>query len=89
MGTTAMADAKWIGDTEYVDRALAAYHRAKRSPGEVYKQPSRSDSGEVEHASKRYVVLANVNGILAVYRIKVDGFLKRLKRWPAALDQAS
>jgi hypothetical protein len=89
MGTTAMADVQWIDDTAYIDRAMAAYYRAKRSPQEVYQQPSRSDSGAVEYAGKRYVVLANVNGILAVYRIKVDGFLKRLRRWPAALNQDS
>ena len=34
----------------------------------------------------RYVVLRNVNGILSVYRVRNDGKLKGLRRWPAALN---
>jgi hypothetical protein len=67
-----------------VSRAFAAYFReATWSP----PQPSNS-SGVVEHKGKQYVVLENVNGVLAVYRIRNNGYLKQLKRWPAALGEA-
>jgi hypothetical protein len=38
-------------------------------------------------AALEYVVLRDGSRTLAVYRIKNDGHLHRLKRWPAALDQ--
>jgi hypothetical protein len=48
-----------------------------------------TDSETVELDGRQYVVLANVNGLLAVYRIKPDGLLRRLKRWPRALDASA
>jgi hypothetical protein len=36
---------------------------------------------------KRYVVLRNTKGVLAVYRVRNDGILKGLRRWPAALEE--
>jgi hypothetical protein len=39
----------------------------------------------VSEAGRRYVVLSNANGILAAYRVRPDGILKRLKRWPPEL----
>jgi hypothetical protein len=60
-------------------RAFAAYFRS----GGI-DQPANS-SGVVEHNGKAYVVLENVNGILAVYRVRNDGMLKRLRRWPSDL----
>ena len=65
-------------------RALAAYFRA----GSV-NQPGETVA--VEHAGKWYIVLANVNGVLAVYRIReVNGepVLKGLKRWPEEVTKA-
>lgn len=41
---------------------------------------------EVHHDGLHYVRLANVNGTLAVYRVSNAGQLRRLKRWPSALD---
>jgi hypothetical protein len=35
---------------------------------------------------RKYVVLRNVSGILCVYRVRTDGRLKGLKRWPSALE---
>lgn len=64
-------------------RAVAAYFRAEGWNPRA-GQPG-ADSGEIERAGKRYVVLRNCNDILAVYRIRNDGMLKRLKRWPAGL----
>ncbi len=41
-----------------------------------------------EHEGKHYVVLnlKNVNGILAVYRVRNTGVLKGLKRWPQEIE---
>lgn len=59
---------------------MAAYFRSGGN-----EQPS-ADSRVVLHNDLQYVVLTNVNGTLAVYRIRNDGMLKRLKRWPETLD---
>jgi len=67
--------------TDPVARALSAWYRQ-----EGFQQPS-SDSGLVEHNGKEYVVLRNVTGVLGVFRIRPNGALKRLKRWPAALEE--
>jgi hypothetical protein len=61
-------------------RAFAAYFRSGGT-----EQPS-SASGVVVHDGKDYVQLFNVAGTLAIYRVKPDGSLKRLRRWPAELD---
>jgi hypothetical protein len=37
-------------------------------------------------AGLSYVVLRNARGLLAVYRVRNDGMLKGLKRWPAEID---
>lgn len=66
-------------DERLVTRAFAAYFRA----GGI-DQPANY-SGVVLHDGKRYVVLVNAGGFLAVYRVRNDGMLKRLRRWPAAL----
>jgi hypothetical protein len=67
-------------------RALSAYFR-KDSGGGSLDQPGAVDT--VEHKGLRYVRLANVNGILAVYRVRVvngDEVLKGLRRWPRELE---
>ena len=48
-------------------------------------QPRISDSGLQTVGGKDYVVLRNVRGVLKVYRVRNDGVLKGLKRWPAEL----
>jgi hypothetical protein len=68
-----------IDEQDVTRRAFAAYFRS----GGI-DQPAKS-SGVVEHNGKAYVVLENVNGILAVYRVRNDGMLKRLRRWPSDL----
>ena len=66
-----------------VRRALAAYYRSAGSDG--YDKPANT-SGEAEHDGHRYVVLRNTGGVLAVYRIRNDGKLKRLRRWPTEIN---
>lgn len=73
-------------DDGLIRRAIAAVARdAARLGGEMI-QPSK-DSGVQEVNGRKYVVLRNVAGILAVYRVRTDGILKGLKRWPKELDQ--
>ncbi len=68
-------------------RALRAYFVAakRNNPNGTPDQPANS-SGLRTHEGKQYVVLENVNGILAVYRVRNDGMLKSLKRWPDSLS---
>jgi hypothetical protein len=68
----------------YVERAMAAYWRSAKDDG-LLIQPANTSSVQ-EYDGKEYVVLRNVNGILAVYRITNAGQLKRLKRWPTELE---
>lgn len=62
-------------------RAFAAWFR-----GGAADIPS-NDSEVVAHAGHWYVVLRGGRGpndrALAVYRLKNDGVLRRLRRWPA------
>jgi hypothetical protein len=70
-----------VGISEFTSRACRAWFKS----GSNVDQPS-NDSGEVSIAGKNYVVLRNVRGIMAVYRMRNDGALKRLKRWPEGLN---
>jgi hypothetical protein len=65
-----------------VARAFSAYFRTS---GENAAIPN-SGSDMYEHNGKHYVVLWNVNGVLAVYRVRNNGALKRLRRWPAEME---
>jgi hypothetical protein len=67
-----------------VARAFAAYFRVE---GPTAPEPA-SSSGVAEADGKQYIVLRNINGVLAVYRIRTSGVLKRLTRWPAELNDA-
>jgi len=60
-------------------RALAAYFR---SGG--FDQPTGGGVVQ-EYDGKLYVVLSNVRGTLAVYRVRNDGMLKRLRQPPHGL----
>ncbi|HEY3356886.1 MAG TPA: hypothetical protein VGQ83_26790 [Polyangia bacterium] len=66
------------GDLER--RALAAYFRSGGTD-----QPA-GGAQFVEVGGKAYVTLSNVRGMLAVYRVRNDGQLKGLKRWPHELE---
>lgn len=71
-------------DDDLTRRAFAAYFRT--AAGGVVDQPANT-SGPVDHEGKTYVVLHNVRGTLAVYRVRTSGQLKRLKRWPAEVAE--
>lgn len=66
--------------TDLVRRAFAAWFRTGGTD-----QPANTSSVEA-HEGHEYVVLRNAGGTLAVYRVKNDGVLRRLRRWPSALD---
>ena len=74
-------------DFELETRAVAAYLRAARQEGTVPAQPA-GGGNVAEHQGRLYVVLSNANGTLAVYRVRNDGVLKRLKRWPEEVAPA-
>lgn len=61
-------------------RAFAAWFRSGGAD-----QPSNA-SGERKVGGRRYVVLSSGRRLLAVYRVRLDGMLKRLKRWPPSLN---
>ncbi len=71
-------------DERLGSRALSAYFRTDTYPI-IPQQPSEPELWTVD--GKYHVVLANSSGILAVYRVKNDGALRRLKRIPACLTE--
>ncbi len=78
-----------MNDVALVHRAFAAYFRSARndSPALV-DQPSGSGSYLTSHNNKHYVVLTGgrQRGALAVYRVRTDGVLKRLRRWSKDIE---
>jgi hypothetical protein len=68
-----------IPDQDLQRRALAAWFR-----GGGTDQPAEPDHLQDEEGHA-YIVLHNANGILAVYRVKNDGALRSLRRYPKAL----
>ena len=81
-------DRKMTSSTDKSDllrRAFAAYFRSDKS-GPQPDQPSQALSSVVESGGRTYVVLNNARGVLTVYRVRTDGVLKRLVRWPADIS---
>lgn len=74
-------------DNELIRRAADAYHRSERDRGvsEAYIATPSDASYLWEHSGRRYVVLENASGVLAVYRVLGSGILQGLKRWPPEL----
>lgn len=67
-------------DDDLKRRAFAAYFKSGGTD-----QPS-GQSGVLDVDGLRYVRLFSGGRMLAVYRVDTVGRLKRLKRWPKALD---
>ena len=65
------------------DLTIRAFRAYFRSGG--IDQPANS-SGEVVSNGKRYIVLHNIRGVLAVYRVSAAGSLRRLNTWPDDLS---
>ena len=67
---------------------MAAYYRSTSQLDGATNQPS-SPPDEIEIAGLKYIVLSNVNGVLAVYRVRIvndEPMLKGMKRWPKEID---
>ena len=71
---------------QLTSRAFAAHFRACAREGTIASQPA-GDSGVTEHDGRLYVVLRNVNGVMRVYRVRNDGILKGLRRWPKEIEE--
>ncbi|SRR5258708_37582872 len=68
-----------------IDRAIAAWFRSPVPYGGPPDVPNNNLSALEECGGKHYVVLRNRQGIVAVYRVRPNGVLKGLKRWPKEL----
>jgi hypothetical protein len=69
-------------------RAMAAWFRGSRT-GVTPQYPHRERSMEVTVHGKDYVVLGNGCGVLGVYRVRPNGALKLLRRWPKDVETAA
>lgn len=70
-------------DSELERRAIAAYYRTPVGGSDgVFIDTPGGGADVTEHDGKLYVVLQNSRGTLAVYRVRNDGVLRRMKRWP-------
>ena len=75
-------------ENDLCNRAVAAYFKYCSQIGALLQQPSDVNIWYDENDTKyEYVVLQNINGLLAVYRIKwskkfPNGLLKHMKRIP-------
>lgn len=67
-----------------IDRAFRAYVTADGCSAE---QPTASACGVVTLYGRRYVALRNRRRTLAVYRIRANGLLRRLRVWPIELTR--
>jgi hypothetical protein len=74
---------------DWLSRALAAWHRGSQS-GQQRLYPADGMSVHVALPNgKEYVVIANSYHVLGVYRIRPSGFLRRMKKWPKAVEVAA
>ena len=79
-----MSEIYAIEGDELIGRALAAWYR---SGGRQLSNNSPDRSDAIEFEGKQYVRLVTGGGLAAVYRVRNDGMLKRLKRWPDAVNE--
>jgi hypothetical protein len=69
-----------IDDSTVMARAMRSHFR---TPGA--QQPSAQDNRVESVEKRRYIALRNCNGLLSVYRLRIDGTLRQLKRRPDAI----
>lgn len=73
-------------DERLLNRAIAAHYQAYAREGGALSEPAWDSSAVEEVAGKRYVVLRNISGVIRVYRVRNDGVLKGMRRWPKELE---
>lgn len=66
---------------ELIRRAMAAYFRA----GNTGQPGQGSEVRDIE--GRRYAVLRDADGVLAVYRLTSQGKLRVLRRWPREVKE--
>lgn len=69
-----------------LNRAFRAY---LATDGVAAPQPIERHSAELKLNGLRYVVLSDGAHVVAVYRIKNNGALRRMKEWPIGLGSAT
>ena len=68
-----------------VDRAFAAYFRRTGVAG-ARRFPSRDHSRVEGWYGREYVILSDGLHLVAVYRVRYDGILRRMKRPPRVIQ---
>jgi len=76
-------EADQLDDPAIVRRALAAWYSTDETEAPGHPDPAASH--HVRLHGHEYVVLRDGYSLLAVYRLRNDGKLKRLRRWPGEL----
>jgi hypothetical protein len=76
-------------DKNYPGYALAAYYRrmARRNRVDLPIDDLPTRICEETIAEKAYVIMGNGTRTLAVYRVKPDGGLRWLRRWPPGFER--
>lgn len=74
-----------IDAADLLRRALSAYYRTAPEAGGRLLQHSDA-SGVLARGALYYVVVRNSAVVLAVYRVRNDRVLRRMRRWPKALE---
>ena len=67
-----------------VDRAIAAYWKTT-PPAAAACLPDEYSSRTERHQGRQYVVLSDGCQVAAVYRVRYDGVLRRMKRPPQVI----
>jgi hypothetical protein len=68
-----------------INRAMSAWWRAGHRESGVAPPIPANDSYLCELDGRQYVVLHNINGVLAVYRVHNNGQLRLMRRPPRQL----
>ncbi|HEX6524515.1 MAG TPA: hypothetical protein VF070_31610 [Streptosporangiaceae bacterium] len=69
-----------------ITRAFGAWFRSRSRMGEYSPDQPANTSYLCElDGGRRYVVLQNCKGVMAVYRVRPSGVLREMKRWPKAV----
>ena len=76
-------------EEEIITRAFRAYFTRARRAGHVAMYPANSSYVD-ETSGRVHVILENINGVLAVYRLKDNGHIEfvREEYWPRWLVEA-